>query len=71
MVLQGASARERRGHKSARRAQSATRGPTFVLTIQGKAGAAGIRALRLLLKRLLRQHGLRAIDLREIDPGRR
>jgi hypothetical protein len=49
--------------------QPEARGPIFVLKIQGKPGTA-IRALRWLLKRLLRQHGLRAIDLREIDAGR-
>jgi hypothetical protein len=52
------------------RDRSATR-PTFVLKLEGRPGTPGIRALRWLLKRLLRQHGLRALDLRELDPGRR
>jgi hypothetical protein len=42
--------------------------PTFVLHIEGKPGTA-IRDLRWVLKRLLRQHHFRALDVREI--GRR
>jgi hypothetical protein len=38
---------------------------TFVLKIEGKPGAAGIHALRGLLKILLRRYGFRAIDVRE------
>jgi hypothetical protein len=37
----------------------------FVLRIAGPPGAAGLYALRALLKRLLRQHGFRALDVRE------
>jgi hypothetical protein len=46
------------------------RGPIFVLKIQAKSSSAGIRALRMLLKTLLRRHGFKAVDVREIDPGR-
>jgi hypothetical protein len=42
------------------------RRPTFVLRIEGKPGAAGIRALRQLLKVLLRRYGFRCLDLREV-----
>jgi hypothetical protein len=45
----------------------AVRGPIFLLKLEGKPGTAGIRALRLLLKALLRRYGFRAVDLREID----
>jgi hypothetical protein len=37
----------------------------FVLRIAAPPGAAGLHALRALLKRLLRQHGFRALDVRE------
>jgi hypothetical protein len=37
----------------------------FTLRIAGKPGTAGIHALRFLLKRLLRQHGFVALDVRE------
>jgi hypothetical protein len=37
----------------------------FVLRIACRPGAAGLHALRALLKRLLRQHGFRALDVRE------
>jgi hypothetical protein len=37
----------------------------FTLRIAGKPGAAGIHALRFLLKRLLRQHGFVALDVHE------
>jgi uncharacterized protein (DUF58 family) len=37
----------------------------FVLRIAAPRGAAGLHALRALLKRLLRQHGFRALDVRE------
>jgi hypothetical protein len=39
----------------------------FVLTLQPLQGVDGIRALRFALKRLLRQHGLKCVDLREIQ----
>jgi hypothetical protein len=39
--------------------------PTFTLRIAGKPGTAGIHALKFLLKRLLRQHGFVALDVRE------
>jgi hypothetical protein len=35
------------------------------LRIACRPGAAGLHALRALLKRLLRQHGFRALDVRE------
>jgi hypothetical protein len=54
-----------------RPAQPAARGPTFLLKLEGKPGTAGIRALRKLLKVLLRRYGFKAVDLREIDAGRR
>jgi arginase family enzyme len=41
----------------------------FTLRIAGKPGTAGIHALRFLLKRLLRQHGFIALDLREDAPA--
>jgi hypothetical protein len=37
----------------------------FAIRIAGPPGAAGIHALRALLKRLLRQHGFRALDVQE------
>jgi hypothetical protein len=49
----------------------------FALRIAAPPGAAGLHALRALLKRLLRQHGFRALDVREesdaaaIDPDNR
>jgi hypothetical protein len=51
-----------------RRARPETRS-TFVLTLRAAPGVDSIRALRWVLKRLLRQHHFRAIDVREI--GRR
>jgi hypothetical protein len=49
--------------------------PIFALKIEGKPGGASIRALRFLLKRLLKQYGFVCRDIREIldrpdDPGR-
>ena len=41
------------------------RRPVFTLRLEGKHGTAGIHALRFLLKRLLRQHGFVALDVRE------
>jgi hypothetical protein len=42
----------------------------FVLTLEGEAGAdsAHARALRHILKRLLRTHGFRCIEARQLDP---
>jgi hypothetical protein len=37
----------------------------FVLRIAGPPGAAGLHALRALLKALLRRHKFRALDIRE------
>ena len=37
----------------------------FVLRIAAPSGAPGLHALRALLKRLLRQHGFRTLDVRE------
>ena len=39
---------------------------TFVLRLEAKPGAAGIRQLRWLLKALLRRHGFRCLDAREV-----
>jgi hypothetical protein len=36
--------------------------PTFTVRIEGKPGTAGIRALRAILKTLLRRHGFRCLD---------
>jgi hypothetical protein len=45
------------------------RRPIFTLRIEGEPGAAGIHALRALLKVLLRRHHFRCIDVHEIpDP---
>jgi hypothetical protein len=59
------------------RQQPPERRPIFILRIEGKPGAAGIHALRALLKSLLRRHGFRCLDVREIldrldadDPAR-
>ena len=52
-----------------RRATRSQSGPTFTLRIEGKPGRA-IRDLRTLLKRMLRDHHFRAIDIREMR-GRR
>ena len=41
--------------------------PVFVVRLEGRPGRA-IRDLRALLKRLLRQHGFRALDVREAVP---
>jgi hypothetical protein len=40
----------------------------FVLTLQPAPGTDAIRSLRWALKGLLRQHGLRCIDLYEEKP---
>ena len=39
--------------------------PAFTVRIEGKPGTAGIRALRAILKILLRRHGFRCLDARE------
>ena len=41
----------------------------FPLRIAGKPGTAGIHALRFLLKRLLRQYGFVALDVRKDGAG--
>jgi hypothetical protein len=47
--------------------QTVTNKPTFILTLRPlRDGANEIRTLRFVLKRLLRQHGLRCITLREL-----
>ena len=38
---------------------------TFTITVKAKDPSSSIRSLRWVLKRLLRQHQLRAIDVRE------
>jgi hypothetical protein len=42
--------------------------PQFVLTLRPLPGVDGIRALRGVLKRLLRQYGMRCVDLRVREP---
>jgi hypothetical protein len=37
----------------------------FVMTLEPLPGVDGIRALRWVLKGLLRQHGMRCVSLRE------
>ena len=39
--------------------------PRYVLTLQARPGVDPIRALRWLLKRLLRQYGFRCVDIRQ------
>jgi hypothetical protein len=58
------TARERLPNR--RVSENEQRPTTFVLKIQGRSGAAGIHALRVLLKILLRQHGFRCLDAREV-----
>jgi hypothetical protein len=41
-----------------------TQAPRFVLELEARPGASGIRALRWLLKSLARQHGFRCLDAR-------
>jgi hypothetical protein len=43
--------------------------PIFTLRVEGKPGADNIRALRWLLKSLLRQHGFRCLDVSECEPS--
>jgi hypothetical protein len=40
--------------------------PIFVVKLQGKPGAAGIRALRWVLKVLLRRHGFKCLEAHEV-----
>jgi hypothetical protein len=51
----------------ARKSPDATGAPrtVFAIRIAGRPGQAGAHQLRALLKRLLRQHGFRALDVRE------
>jgi class 3 adenylate cyclase len=37
--------------------------PTYILTLRPESGVDGLRALRRLLKRLLRDHGLRCVGI--------
>lgn len=39
----------------------------FRLVLEAKPGRAGIHALRALLKALLRRHGLKCVDARELS----
>lgn len=41
--------------------------PVYVLRLEGKRGAGGIHALRALLKILLRRHGFKCLDAREVQ----
>ena len=41
--------------------------PIFVLRLRPEPGVNGYRALRELLKRLLRTHGFRCLDAREMS----
>jgi hypothetical protein len=45
--------------------------PTFTLKIEGRPGADSIRYLRAVLKRLLRDHHFKCLDVRQIGGGRR
>ena len=40
----------------------------FVMTLQPLPGVDGIRALRWVLKGLLRQHGMKCVSVREEKP---
>jgi hypothetical protein len=42
----------------------------FLLRVKARPGAAGIHQLRALLKALLRRHGFRCLDAREIREPR-
>jgi hypothetical protein len=62
-----------RRHRRGGAAMTSIREPRsiFTLRLEGKPGAAGIRALRFLLKRLLRQYGFVALDVcEETEPER-
>jgi hypothetical protein len=39
--------------------------PVYTVTLRAKDSSTGIRGLRLVLKRLLRQHRLRCVSVRE------
>jgi hypothetical protein len=39
--------------------------PRYVLTLQAQPGIDAIRALRWILKKLLRQYGFKCVDIRE------
>ena len=43
------------------------RRPIFVVRLRAEQGIDGIRALRAVLKSLLRRHGLRCLSAREAD----
>ena len=45
--------------------------PVFILRITAPPGAAGLHALRALLKVLLRRHGFRTLDVREESDAHR
>jgi hypothetical protein len=44
---------------------------TYTVTLRAWDGSTGIRGLRLILKRLLRQHSLRCVSVREGTEARR
>jgi hypothetical protein len=50
--------------------RAAEQRPTFTLKIEGPPSVIGIRALRALLKILLRRYGFRCLDLREAKDER-
>jgi hypothetical protein len=43
--------------------------PIYLLKLQAAPGSEGIRALRWLLKALLRRYGLRCISVEEVRQG--
>ena len=43
----------------------------FVLVLEALPGAPAIRQLRWILKKLLRQHDFKCIDIREVRDGDR
>jgi hypothetical protein len=43
--------------------------PIYKLSVRAEPGVDGIRALRWLLKSMLRRHGLRCVDIRREPPG--
>jgi hypothetical protein len=58
----------RRRNQAADRASDPPRPPIFALKIQGRPGAAGIHALRAVLKVLLRRYQFRCLDCHELKP---
>jgi hypothetical protein len=48
----------------------APRRPIFLVRIEGKPGAEGIRQLRAFLKHLLRAHGFRCLETCEVPTGK-